>query len=60
MIFTKSAIEEYLKKKLKEGKATGPDGICGKIFIECIDEILPFWLNLEIDGDSWKTPETPY
>ncbi|QQP55764.1 NELlike 1 (Silurana), partial [Caligus rogercresseyi] len=54
LIFTKSAIEEYIKKKLKEGKATGPDGICGKIFIECIDEILPFLVefgkSMEIHG----------
>ncbi|QQP51917.1 NELlike 1 (Silurana) [Caligus rogercresseyi] len=35
-----------MRKKFKDEKASGPDGIGGKIFTKCLEEIVPYLVEL--------------
>ncbi|QQP54731.1 NELlike 1 (Silurana), partial [Caligus rogercresseyi] len=41
-IFTYDSVHEYIKNNYRDDKASGPDGIRGKIFTLCTEEIIPY------------------
>ncbi|QQP38421.1 Hypothetical protein FKW44_018988, partial [Caligus rogercresseyi] len=43
-IFTHQCIVEHIRCKFKDNKASGPDGICGRIFSIAPEEIAPYLL----------------
>ncbi|QQP52309.1 Hypothetical protein FKW44_004427, partial [Caligus rogercresseyi] len=50
-IFNLERITTYIKKKLKDKKASGIDGIDGKVFKRLPEKIAPFFLQI---GESME------